>query len=62
MTTLENELRRRSKWKVTDKHIHSWIIGLHRNGNSLEIISLITDMPIGEVDKVVKEYFKNVKE
>lgn len=34
----------------------SWIIGLHRQGNSPATISLITGYPPTQIEKIVKEY------
>lgn len=39
----------------------SWIIGLHRQGNSPATISLITGYPPTQIEKIVKAYLKTAK-
>jgi len=41
---------------IISNEIKSVVIGLYRQGNKYEIISMLTDVSVYEVDKIISEY------
>jgi len=43
---------------IVSNEIKSVIVGLWRQGNKYEVISMLTDVSVYEVDKIISEYLK----